>query len=651
MNSPESKSSLPTWLFIATDVALIGAAAFIAFRSAQPLSSGAMLAIVGCVSLGAIVGLVPLVARFERQKNEALDDRQRALEALARTVSSSAEQISIATGSLNEIAELSQKNLRHAEHLPHKLQEKIAEFQSHLAETNDAEKEELEKELTELRASESERLEVIATKIAKSAADWAKLESASAQHLAAVTEAVAKLPASTASAITQAQNTADHALAEARIAAAKTMAEAESNATRAIALAQATGLTAITTKLAELETHLAAKLAELETHFAATTLTAVDRSSSELRTTVSSVTGGLDDKIALLAALAQKLESLAAALPAAPAVSVVPTASIAPVVQAVGETPPSTEPAPPPATTAAIAEPAASAPPDEVAPPIPKRQRRARREETSVTEPTPAPVTEPIPAPVIEPISSPVTEPIPAPVTEPISALVIEPPSSVADTAVVAWPEPTIEPAVGVEPLVAPTFIEEPAPILVEKIAEVSPAAPNTAEPFAEEVEREPTEPAAAMSAPSITPATLEPTARPIATEPILPPHPPRKRAARKPEPEPEPLLDLPLEDTSAGAPPDHVERTFSSDGATRLLATAYIGIGNRLFIRGEGPGLSWEKGVPLQFVSIGKWRWETNDASAPIRVKLYKNDEQECTALGEQTLEPGHLQEMTAAF
>ena len=576
MNSPESKSSLPTWLFIATDVALIGAAAFIAFRSAQPLSSGAMLAIVGCVSLGAIVGLVPLVARFERQKNEALDDRQRALEALARTVSSSAEQISIATGSLNEIAELSQKNLRHAEHLPHKLQEKIAEFQSHLAETNDAEKEELEKELTELRASESERLEVIATKIAKSAADWATLESASAQHLAAVTEAVAKLPASTASAITQAQNTADHALAEARIAAAKTMAEAESNATRAIALAQATGLTAITTKLAELETHLAAKLAELETHFAATTLTAVDRSSSELRTTVSSVTGGLDDKIALLAALAQKLESLAAALPAAPAVSVVPTASIAPVVQAVGETPPSTEPAPPPATTAAIAEPAASAPPDEVAPPIPKRQRRARREETSVTEPTPAPVTEPIPAPVIEPISSPVTEPIPAPVTEPISALVIEPPSSVADTAVVAWPEPTIEPAGGVEPLVAPTFIEEPAPILVEKIAEVSPAAPNTAEPFAEEVEREPTEPAAAMSAPSITPATLEPTARPIATEPILPPHPPRKRAARKPEPEPEPLLDLPLEDTSAGAPPDHVERTFSSDGATRLLATAY---------------------------------------------------------------------------
>ena len=54
---------------------------------------------------------------------------------------------------------------------------------------------------------------------------------------------------------------------------------------------------------------------------------------------------------------------------------------------------------------------------------------------------------------------------------------------------------------------------------------------------------------------------------------------------------------------------------------------------------------------MPLQFVSIGKWRWETNEANAPVRFRLYKNDELECTALGEQTLEPGHLQEMTATF
>jgi hypothetical protein len=54
---------------------------------------------------------------------------------------------------------------------------------------------------------------------------------------------------------------------------------------------------------------------------------------------------------------------------------------------------------------------------------------------------------------------------------------------------------------------------------------------------------------------------------------------------------------------------------------------------------------------VPLQFVSIGKWRWETNDATAPVRFKLYKNDELECAALGAQSLDPGYQQEVTAGF
>jgi len=88
-----------------------------------------------------------------------------------------------------------------------------------------------------------------------------------------------------------------------------------------------------------------------------------------------------------------------------------------------------------------------------------------------------------------------------------------------------------------------------------------------------------------------------------------------------------------------------------AADGATRLLVTAYIGIGNRLFIRGAGPGLSWDKGTPLQFVSIGKWRWETLEASASVNFKLYKNDDLECTALGAQTLDPGHQHEFTATF
>ena len=208
MTPSDQNPQLPTWIFIVADLAFIGAAGAIAWGSPRPFPDTRIFAIVLCLILGVIFGLVPLIARYERAKNETLDDRQRALEALSRTISSSAEQISIAANGLHEIAELSLKNLRHAEHLPQKLSEKIAEFHAQLAAANDTEKDELEKELAALRTTESDRLESISDKIAKSAADWAKLQAATQENLATVsgtvehaaTAALAQLTAATATA-------------------------------------------------------------------------------------------------------------------------------------------------------------------------------------------------------------------------------------------------------------------------------------------------------------------------------------------------------------------------------------------------------------------------------------------------------------------
>ncbi len=88
-----------------------------------------------------------------------------------------------------------------------------------------------------------------------------------------------------------------------------------------------------------------------------------------------------------------------------------------------------------------------------------------------------------------------------------------------------------------------------------------------------------------------------------------------------------------------------------ANQSVTRITATAYIGIGNKLFLRGEGPGLSPDKGVPLQFVSIGKWRWESDQVIEPVRGSLWKNDEIRCDALGEIELAPGSANEVTATF
>jgi hypothetical protein len=206
----------------------------------------------------------------------------------------------------------------------------------------------------------------------------------------------------------------------------------------------------------------------------------------------------------------------------------------------------------------------------------------------------------------------------------------------------------------------APRQIPEVPPVISSRIVEIRPAVVSSAPPF--EVPKPAAPPEAA--------ATPEPAAEPIPAAPITPaPGPaaapaqedvpaPRKRSPRKPPTPPPaapPAADLVLESPPADEPhpaePEISEPAVSADGATRLVVTAYIGIGNRLFIRGDGPGLSWEKGVPLTFVSIGKWRWDTNDASAPVRFKLYKNDEMECTALGERSVGPGAQQELTASF
>jgi uncharacterized protein YoxC len=197
-----------------------------------------------------------------------------------------------------------------------------------------------------------------------------------------------------------------------------------------------------------------------------------------------------------------------------------------------------------------------------------------------------------------------------------------------------------------------PSYIPEVPPVIASRIVEIKPAVLASNPPYSMPFQGMSAEPISASPAPEErTPAMT--VSIPEAPAELAP----RKRAPRKPAPVPAaPPADLVLEspaDEPAPAPsaPDISEAAVSADGATRLIVTAYIGIGNRLFIRGEGPGLSWDKGVPLAFVSIGKWRYDTHDATAAVRFKLYKNDELECTTLGERSVEPGAQQELTASF
>jgi hypothetical protein len=82
----------------------------------------------------------------------------------------------------------------------------------------------------------------------------------------------------------------------------------------------------------------------------------------------------------------------------------------------------------------------------------------------------------------------------------------------------------------------------------------------------------------------------------------------------------------------------------------TTISASFDVGFGNQLHIRGEGPGLSWDKGVALENVKADKWSITVREATKPIVFKLLINDE--VWSGGEDyVLAPGGTAELTPTF
>lgn len=66
-----------------------------------------------------------------------------------------------------------------------------------------------------------------------------------------------------------------------------------------------------------------------------------------------------------------------------------------------------------------------------------------------------------------------------------------------------------------------------------------------------------------------------------------------------------------------------------TSKADTCVIVNSLIGIGNKPYLRGAGGGLSADKGVPMEYLEIGKWRYVfPPDSQYPIEFSVYKNDE-----------------------
>lgn len=423
----EPAPRLSKTVFLLIDAGLLLTAFIIAYFAKDPFAPLPFISAVLFVGAAGVVGLIPFLVDYAADSAEYVQQERDKVAEQVQRLHAASENLNRAAAHIKAVEEAVHKTAHAAENLPYRMQEKLAEFNAQLAQTEDEEKERLTEELATLRQGESERLQSIADKIHKSAAELSALETTTRKQLAALQDAATKL----------------------------------------------------------------------------------------------------DDK---LKATLAKITELSVTIASAPPVVAAPVAAV-----------------------------------------------HDRRE-------APAPANDGGHRPPLQPQAPEQAEPV----VESVS--VVE-----------AAPAP--EPVAHAEP-VEPAPVEEPKP--------KKPRAPRKPRPE---------ETLAAMSETASGESSIPDT----------------------------PAEDSMKADLSAeSAAP--AEASASSDGATRLLATAYIGIGNKLYIRGDGPGLSWDKGVPMQFVSIGKWGWATDDATAPIACKLYKNDETPALS-GEVFLEPGKHVEVTALF
>jgi len=60
---------------------------------------------------------------------------------------------------------------------------------------------------------------------------------------------------------------------------------------------------------------------------------------------------------------------------------------------------------------------------------------------------------------------------------------------------------------------------------------------------------------------------------------------------------------------------------------STTITAQIDIGFGNALYVRGVGPGLSWDRGVLMTCVTDNQWQLALGESARPILFKFLVND------------------------
>jgi hypothetical protein len=136
-------------------------------------------------------------------------------------------------------------------------------------------------------------------------------------------------------------------------------------------------------------------------------------------------------------------------------------------------------------------------------------------------------------------------------------------------------------------------------------------------------------------------PSPRKKAAVPSKTTDAKPPK-PKKKSASRPRAS---AADI-LESAAAAAS----RRGTAQPSLTVIAARSDIGYGNKMFLRGTGPGLSWESGTPMVNTDSDLWTLDILGATGTMYCKFLINDEK-WSAGPDYMLEPGSQLEVTPLF
>jgi hypothetical protein len=201
MSSSLSFRPLPLIPFLAADALLLLTAGLIAWQTPGAVTGGALLAVVVCVALGAILAVLPFVLNDAREREAALAERQRELVELVNTSTASASRwgtqwASAATG-LEDAAQLASRSIATAERLPVVFQEKAEALAERLAAVEREALARVEKTAQQeaVMGARAEQMNATVAEFQRTLAEFGRVEAGLKEQRAAIAAVLAEAPA------------------------------------------------------------------------------------------------------------------------------------------------------------------------------------------------------------------------------------------------------------------------------------------------------------------------------------------------------------------------------------------------------------------------------------------------------------------------